>query len=398
MRAIVIVLAAALVAVTAPATLGVTVVPGQGVEFAQVDFTWPGATILDSQTGKMRVDKSLLESETGISEGFVNVRTSTGWVVQNVMILSGTSYQFIATEFDLGTSGDVTSLIALVDYSAAPVTSFGGSPTDTFPVGTVEFNGQGFGNPPNGAEPAPPPAGIISFEIGGVFEICCQYGHSNVEAEENQCAPAAVANSFDWLERTYPEIDFPHDHNPGEQGSNTLVGQIDEDMGRTPGEPASLDQMMEGKLEYLADPAVGLADMCVKHQVEDLNDYTRHGITSKSHGVPTAQWIYEQICAGEDVELGYDGDPGHAVTVVCAGKILGRPFIGHISDHEQGTDGGTDEVDWGWVEDTDDADDDINLVSKAGSPNIICVLVESPPGHASTTKTKSWGSIKALYR
>jgi hypothetical protein len=57
-----------------------------GVSFAQVDFTYPSAPLLDSPYGQVFVDNSVLG---GLGSGFVSVVTDVGWVVQNVPVVSG---------------------------------------------------------------------------------------------------------------------------------------------------------------------------------------------------------------------------------------------------------------------------------------------------------------------
>jgi hypothetical protein len=62
-----------------------TVLPSEGVTFAQVDYLFDGAETRDSGTGQINVDiATLLASFPTIPNGFVNVATSDGWVVQTL--------------------------------------------------------------------------------------------------------------------------------------------------------------------------------------------------------------------------------------------------------------------------------------------------------------------------
>ncbi len=396
----------AFAAITPTTALAVTVLPEQGVSIAQVDFTWADAKFLDSQTGQVKVDLAALQAATGMPSGYINILTSTGWVVQNLPVLSEFPYPIISTKFDLGASGDITSLFALIDYSPDPVTSFTGSPTTLFPVGTTQFNAQGIGPPVTGGPPNPPPVGVIAFERGGLMLECWQPGHSNVQTAHNQCAPAAVANSFDWLRLVYG-TPIPHPHIPGLGDDGSLVGQLDVTMGRTyrgrrDGDGVNGHQILTGKLTYLANS--GIHNLDIKHQsAGGLNvppgDFEAAGLTSvRVPGNPSPDWIFQQICKGEDVELVYVWDgSGHMVEVVGAGYTLGSPFIYYVSDHFQTDDDtldqlGTDIVDFSSLEDTDQPPDGrVNLVGEEGTPNAELVVSESP--RRQTPTLTEWGVI-----
>src|SRR5205823_3482758 len=42
----------------------------------------------------------------------------------------------------------------------------------------------------------------VTFNAGNTFTAVYQFGHPNIDQALNQCAPAAVANSLDWLRTT----------------------------------------------------------------------------------------------------------------------------------------------------------------------------------------------------
>jgi hypothetical protein len=193
----------------------VTVLPGQSVSFSQVDFTWEGATTLNSSTGQVDVDIAILQSSTGISSGFINISTDLGWVVQNLPVFSGFPYPSISTNFQLSTSSgiDITSLDAFVEFSAAPRTSSPTGPFTTFAVGDIEYNAQGGEGTVVGV-PTPPSPGVIIFDPVGLLKFCFQPNHSNIQTAHNQCVPAAVATSLQWLEDTYG-INVPQPNNLG---------------------------------------------------------------------------------------------------------------------------------------------------------------------------------------
>jgi hypothetical protein len=110
------------------------------------------------------------------------------------------------------------------------------------------------------------------------------------------------------------------------------------------------------------------------------DDVTACSLTSKGRGAPSAAFIVNEVCNGEDVEIVYrraDGS-GHVVQAVAAGTILGVPWVAFRSDHNQADDTkGTTGTDYSF------------LVVKAGklylspgddgsNPEVVTVMTESP--------------------
>jgi hypothetical protein len=76
--------------------------PGEGVSFSQVNYSFPGATGNGpSATGEFDVNVPQLISSTGMSSGFLNIVTSSGWALQNVPVLPGYTYSSSAATKDL---------------------------------------------------------------------------------------------------------------------------------------------------------------------------------------------------------------------------------------------------------------------------------------------------------
>lgn len=367
----------------------VEISPGQGISFRQVDFTWPGATTLNSDTVQIDIDVDTLHSSTGIPSGYINVVTSLGWVVQNLPVLDDFPYAGISSNFRLyesasGAGTDTTSLDAYVELSSEPVTSVPSGSPQTFMVGDVSYNAQGFGGAVGTGTPPPPPVGVIDFNVGGVFRICWQPGHQCIETAQNQCLPAAVATSLQWLEDTYASINIPHPNVMGLGDDGSLVGALELEMKRTwrsrrDGDPVSAQEGLSGKLCYLDHNDITLR---VKHQglLGGSNYYDCHYLSYGQGTVVTADFIIKELCKGEDVELGflYASGGGHFVEVVGAGTILGKPWIAHKSDHDQSDDTkGTDIIDFTFLEDSD-GDGDLNLVSGKAVANVAVVFTQSP--------------------
>ena len=320
------------------------IAPGQGIDFSQVTWSFPGASgDGPSGTGQVDVNLSQLIASSGISSGFINITTASGWVTQNLPVLPGFTYNDLTTTFNLGsTGGVVTNLGATVTYTATPMTSAPIGVPDTFAVGSTETNAQGQG-PNLAAAPAPPAVAGINFP-GGLFGFAFQPNHPNIEAANNQCGPAAAANSLDWLKTTYG-VPIPNTNVLGLKGDNSLVGKLDTSMNRTvtdraTGNGLNVEPQLEGLLSYLS--SVNINGLTVKHQglspfggdtFTGANNVTVGGITSQGRGtIVDPNFIISEIRAGEDVLF---GDDHHVVDIVGAGTILGAPFILYVSDHLQ---------------------------------------------------------------
>ena len=387
----------------------VTVRPGQGISFAQVDYTWESAVILNSDTGQITVDAAQLKAASGLSAGYINVGTDLGWVVQNLPVAVDFPYDSISTRFQLSeTSGrNITLLDAYVAFSSEPVASFSVRDLVRFDIGDTAHNAQGFAGVLRAAPAGAPPPAVIGFQLGAVITFCWQPGHANVQAACNQCAPAAAANSLDWLRSTYG-LPVLHAHVPGLVGcpTDSIVAQLDLAMVREagltwpiapPGTPAGLAnrtaqrmtgfgvagyEFVRGKLAYLANYGLG-ALLFVEHQDDGFGaaNGTWCGLTSFGRGnPPTAQFIIDRVCRGADVEVGYkwNGGGGHMVNVVGAGWILGAPWIAHVSDHVQSDldlppdlkdNEGAGTVDFTFLRDID-GDGLLNLVGERGRPEL----------------------------
>ena len=352
------ILVGVLIAVPAHA---IPIAPGQGVQFAQVDWTYPGAEFFDSHYGQFTADFNQLAASTGLTAGYLNVFTDQGWVVRNMPVFEDWSYGGLSTQFSLGgpSVGDVTSLLAAVEFTEEPLADFEAAPTSTFPVGTVENNAQGR----NGLVLVPPTAGIdvsgVLFDLLEQLLRWLQNGHPSVEQDENQCGPASVANSLQWLENEFG-IEVPHDHIPGIDGNppDSLVGQLDQDMGRQAGKTVLDGEAITGKLRYIDDNDLG-DDLVVKHWGGTFvpGDRTVGDVTSDDQtddGLSLIEWIQREVRDGEDVELAFgfpdaeeDEPKGHWVDVTAAGEIGGVPWIAWVHDAKQGEAGGTGLFDGG---------------------------------------------------
>lgn len=342
----------------------VTVGLDQGLQFSQLNLTFEGDNQPDSGYGLAVVDFDKLVSETGLSKGYLNIATPTGWAVQNMPIDAAWKYPGSSVMFNLGNTGgnDVTSLMAYADFSAAPATSFAGGPAAQFAVGDLDYNAEGRGLPaPPGPVPPPPPVPVIPWNPNGATKAEQQVFRKSVEQDKNQCGPGSLANSLQYLEDVYG-IFVSDDHVPGINGnpSNSMVGAIDTYMKRQPHQTVTDWDFMTGKLDYIE--AAGLDDdLVIKHWGGGFapGDWTSTdgSVVSKDETdtMSLIDWVIDQIEDGEDVELALGGSMQHWINVTGAGEILGIPWISWTHDAKQGNNddgttsnnGGTDPWDGG---------------------------------------------------
>lgn len=340
-------------------SVSITVLPGQGIEFEQVDFVFSKkVTQVDSDWGRVSVDTGSLTSSTDISDGYLNIFTDPGWVVQNIPIdLISDGDDTVATYFSLGlgTPMDVGTLSAHVEFSSDPQITFSDGARSNFTVGTAQWNARGADHADKKGIPAAPSPNLIMFEPGGETTKHTQRHDVNVETAVNQCGPMAIANSLQYLEDQFV-FNVPHDHKPGLKGDATLVGQLDTETkrkvkSRNDGDGLNVKEFLKGKFSYLSKN--GLKDKLVhKHQgrgsphapIPDGN-FSDSGTTSEDKGKKvTFEFICDEIKNGEDVELCWSEESngkvirGHYVRVYECGKTKGKPFISFLHDRLQSND------------------------------------------------------------
>lgn len=377
-----------LVPVRAQITLG----SGSGVAFNQVDYFFDTGSTVNSAVGQFDVDIPTVLSNVGASAGYLNVVTSDGWVVQNLPIDSTFDTTQLSTNFNLSsnpTPGKISGLGAEVQFSLSPLTSAPIGLGNPFAVGNVGFGASGFQQAGGPLNPLGPGILNLGFNLGKETSLVYQFGHANVQAAEDQCFPAAVANSLDWMRATYG-LAVPDNNVVGLNGApaNSLVGKLDQTMARgirsrADGDPVGAAAGLVGKLTYLNN--VGLTNaVSVNHQgMLGGGNVTVGGLTSKGFGTRVnARDMINALRAGRDVELGFlfVGGGGHFVEVVGGGFVGGVPYILHKSDRLQTnvdpTDtAGTDRIDFSWLVDTD-KDGDLNLIGGTAPANAAFLVTQ----------------------
>ena len=323
----------------------------QGVSFYQIDFTFTNAELANSSIGMAVADFPLLAEFVPFSPGYINIFAfQGGWIVRNMPVAFDAEMPGISTWFDLGAMGDVDFIVAAVVVSEEPKDFFFAEILFDYPVGDKPYNAEGLDESITTA-PASIDLSNVIFDPFGPTLFCWRKGPPpNIEQDDNQCAPAAVANSLQWLEND-GDIVVPDDHKPGIRDAS-LVGELDKRMDRAAHQGCVPSKILEGKVKYVDDK--GLKDkLNLKHKNRvggstiSSMDVTVGGTTSAANSDATVSlfdWMLSELKDGEDVELIYlyDGGGGHAVNLVGAGYIMGIPTIAWAHDANQGSnDNGT---------------------------------------------------------
>lgn len=331
--------------------------PGQGVRFLQQDYVTATALVSNTELGTVELDLNQLRKTTGMASGYLNVATNKGWVVKNLPVLAENVYPYsrISAEIDLGVSKgtDLATLSASVDYSATLLSAYSGT-FSSYGVEATTVSIGGAGTTPVTASPSVPNLTDILFGDQTGNDTVTQFDHPNIEAATNQCMPMSVANSLQFLEDT-TGLRVPHEHKPGlkpsvSPGDDSLVGQIEEAMGRsvTDRRHGSGVWGLQGKLRYLAQNNLA-GSVSVKHWGSgDSNSGANHasvtvgGVTASSTAGGVAinfDALLEAMREGQNCEVVYSWPDGaHAVDVVAAGKTRGKPWLVHASDLNQSSD------------------------------------------------------------
>ena len=203
-----------------------TLAPGQGVSFEQIHFTFPRAPLPNSDSVLVTADPQRLFETTGIRRGYVNIDCDAGWIVRNLLVDLSDGHK-VSTRAWAGIVQPVRVNLfnATVLYSHEPMVELSTERRTVFPVTPINFNARGAED----EEPTAPPGRHVAeqnFVVDGQTFSVVLPNLTNVEAATNQCFPASIANSLQYLEDRYG-INVPHENVPGLKGDNSLVGRLD---------------------------------------------------------------------------------------------------------------------------------------------------------------------------
>jgi len=319
--------------------------------FGQVDFLFTEETQKDSHWGYLSIKVKEFLQQHQAEEGYLNIFTDAGWIIQNQFLNIVENQDELSMFFNLGVEpGEDIQLLSIhLELLSEPVRYFKDGPRTEYNVETVPYNAGGLSD-----KSLSIPDYIKELEFiptGSTYDYTKENlnANENIQCAKNQCGPMGVANSLQYLENRNIFFSVPHDHVIGLYGDDSLVGQLDEYMGRvtssrTSGGGVMADELMEGKFQYLADN--GLTHSLVnKHQGTGyfdmpVGDFTHAGITSKDesvNGKVTFDWIEEQLRNCQDVEVGikWGSGGGHVVRIYGCGKTLGLPYLRYKHDRLQ---------------------------------------------------------------
>jgi hypothetical protein len=146
-------------------------------------------------------------AEPNHGHGFLNLVASDQWVVKNLPIPFGPdatpgSPQRVFVPFPLfvNPGTQVNQVLADLRLSDKPLTSVPNAPA-FFPVGPWT---ERFQTGEIGFQPLPGPAApFLTILLGGILDVAVQpAGFPNQDCGANECAPAAISNSLQWLNAT----------------------------------------------------------------------------------------------------------------------------------------------------------------------------------------------------
>ena len=358
----------------------------------------------NSNTGLLDIDLLTLRSAITKEQGYVNMMVGDSWEVRNLKVKKESEYPYshISTPFNLGVDNgtSVDKLSASISISEIPLTEFSSISLTEYSVDSIEYAIGGVPDYPFSAAPLPPTLESALFDNPANTDAITQFDHPNIEAAVNQCMPAAIANSLQYLEDT-TDLEIPHEHKMGLKGDDTLVGQLDTYTDRTViGRHSNSNSGtwgLDGKLKYLA--VNGLQDRVVTTHMGN-GDYagdvdanvTVDGKTATATGLGTSinfTTLLNAMKEGQDCELVYAWPGGaHAVDAVAAGTTNGEPWIVHGSDVDQSSDSkgaGASGFVFEYLKDTDN-DGLLNLSgTNSQLVQVICQKYVAPPTTVTVT-------------
>jgi hypothetical protein len=350
------------------------------VSFGQADPTLTDSIVSDWNTGVITLNNQALMTD-GFTGEYLQVLEvdSTGnygyWIVQNILIedpsvLAGDSETFL---FGAPQTGPANGFNPIVYATRGPV-----------PTGGAVNQRRRPGGGGNGPLPRPMvPVPVIPFVIrpgvtinppnrpptvAQVNPIDATQANTNnapltnqdsVKQQVAQCAPAAVANSLEYL-----KVNDGNQNVPSGQ-ANSRVGALDGTMGRQAGRGTPSLNILQGKLKYINQKNLNLT---VRHQgkfcpglndnncqMGQITDGANGAVTSmpgRAGGVgaggtanPTPAFITSELDAKEDVEICFSwvGPPAgaHCVQVTGYNWRNGYLSLTIIQDPNQGQAGNT---------------------------------------------------------
>jgi hypothetical protein len=377
------------------------------VSFAQVNrINWNSNF---SQYGEVLLDITLsgspeavnvvadLNGDGTINDYFLGPDLQTEWIVRNMELPVNAGYFLqVASTFPLvDTSVLPLSTIGLIDVSFSP------NPVAVPGVGTVfpptNTVGQGDRLDPGGGKDAPI-GGLTPDPVTGAGGYNNQFinqppplaltdfkYHFNVP-DNNQpdgitCGPTSAANSLRWLAQK-------HGFNAKLPATDAQIINDLKSAGymKTSNPDGTLDpDFVNGKQKYINDKKLPIVQ-----KFKDGNTT----INGQAKAKPDKQWVWDELKAGEDIEMGFTFSPGpggHWVTLVGGAKWSDNTYYVYINDpgdREQRTKRYQLKL---------RGDGYLEMVGY-GKGHFIDIVVSESFDDITQTEPSTWGRIKGDYR
>jgi hypothetical protein len=385
------------------------VLDGRSVRFEQV--YWREAGGAPSGTGILTVDPARVESVTGARSGFVSVFDGRRFTVLNAPVHRDVAAHWpdrvarlgpgvpdfsapLSVEFDLGTRRGLRSLRAVVLHTDEPLVGRAAlaaaqsvlpSVHAVAPVRQTTETGVALPEPPLVLQ-APwdsPALPDLPAAAGNTFSVI-QPHETNVQAAQDQCTTAAVANGLFFLDSVY-DIGVYHlpgrglapadglmmlawldglGHRPSESacvGDGMYACRLSTDEGYEPGHDRGYMDALYRYIGWFLDES----QLTIAHQggvyetyPGDCSMIPQDGpVSVREAEKPTFEWMCDRIAQGEavlvnviryavpeggDPETDQEAQSGHMLRVYGCGASAGVPYLYMLDDGAQ--DGMTDEA------------------------------------------------------
>jgi hypothetical protein len=360
--------------VVGPQETWTPILDSQAVTFGQVNPLFPDSVVADWQTGIVFVDYKRLEPD-GITDGYIQVLEfgdsleEGAWVVQNFPVPGGQALGSSAPyTFASPPSGPLASTLVAVYNTKRPVMP---GPVNqrmvppqrvmpqARPVPLIPTNIGGVFIPPPPTPPEPDKIKPVDPDMKRTDSQDDLTEENSVEQARNECAPAAVANSMEYL-----KVDDKLKNVPSNE-AKSRVGALDRAMGYNANSGTPTLGILNGKLNYIKQKNLPLVTESQGRfcPTASINPKCPGGKDGSDAVTPTVDFITQALADKKDVELCFTwaakpatvGPPptpfspagAHCVFVTGYRFVNGFLTLNIRHDLDQGNKGGVDQKDGG---------------------------------------------------
>ena len=208
------------------------------ISFSQVDYIIGDDSFPNLDTLLVSMSHEKIKQLIGKDDiAFLTFGDESRTIATNIPVLLGLDKSHTSYELGFGTSGvDLTSIGVCAALSPEPLSSFACTPEFVFTFFVDDFtmntgDGDCMIGQDNSAKAPPTPnfTDILLGKVDNVTDLKFLLGFNNIEAAQNQCFPAAVTNSFEFLKKNNLNLNLPLGNNiPGLSGDETPAGMMDD--------------------------------------------------------------------------------------------------------------------------------------------------------------------------